>query len=258
MAPEALVTEEAFHESVGSKYTKQTNSLIRLLATGMFLNQGDDSIILKPVTQAAMEFHWLYGKFWLRFLGQFSFVLCAITSCAILFYCLVVRTKNPQLADYIPLVSSLTIVFSALFLMQEVRQFVDDPKDYIHSTTNVLDLAIHSCVTYIALGAGYFDESVPPIIMSLILVLHANRLLLHLRILPSVGPIVRITILAAINIFPILIPMGIMLLAFAGGFFLIQTAQVPNTNWKSFPLAIEYVTTMITFDYTYSQLTQGD
>lgn len=243
MAPEALVTEEAIRDGI-VKNGRQTNSLIRLLATG------DESIILKPITQALMEFHWIYGKFWWRFLVQFFFVLASILSCSLLFFGLVEDQGIRADARDLTFISSMTIVTAGVFLVQEMRQFMDDPGDYVTSGTNVIDLSIHTTVTYIAIEGGLLGGKIPAILMALILVLHANRLLLHLRILPSVGPLVRITILASINIIPILIPMGIMLIAFAAGFFLVQNSLVPDTHWKSFGVAFQFVTTMVTFDYT--------
>jgi hypothetical protein len=247
MAPEALVTHEAFHETgVGSASTRQTNALIRLLSTG------EETIILKPVTQALMEFHWMYGKFWARFAAQFMTVVLSIASCAALFWFITDRTRNDTSAVYLPGISYATLCFSAIFLGQELRQFIDDPGDYTNSTTNILDLFIHSCVAYIAIAGGLLGKTIPVLLMAIILVLHATRLLLHLRIMPSVGPLVRITILASINILPILIPMGIMLFAFAGGFFLIQQTMITDTKWVNFSVAFQFVTTMITFDYSYN------
>jgi hypothetical protein len=54
MAPIALVNQAAFHEgSIVAKWNMhETNSLIRILSTQ------NENIILSPMIQALMEFHW--------------------------------------------------------------------------------------------------------------------------------------------------------------------------------------------------------
>lgn len=249
MAPESLFIDESIRvDGLFGSFNRETNSLIRLLATG------NSEIILMPITQALMEYHWVKGRFWLRFATQFSMVIGSIVSCSCLFWFIVQREYLGFTSMYLPAVCAITICFCILFLLQECRQFYDEPRDYFSSSTNVLDLSIHSLVGFIAIFGGFGGASIPVLLMSLLLVLHATRLLLHLRILPSIGPLVRITVLASVNILPILIPMGLMLLAFSGGFLLLQQALVPGTKWKTFSLAFQFVATMITFDYTYQNI----
>lgn len=257
MAPEVLVTQEAFHESVvESKYIRQTNSLIRLLATG------EKSIILKPVTQALMEYHWLqllnfrvHGSFWIRFVFQFTLVLLSIACTSNLFLLLAQRLTDPDIQPSIENVSYATIFLSLIFLIQELRQFIDDPADYYYSSTNMMDLFLHVTITYIAVYGGFLKGNIDVLLMALILVIYATRLLLHLRIMPSVGPLIRIAMLAGKHIAPILIPMSVMLIAFSCGFYILHLTLVPHTTWTSFSLAVQFTATFITFDYRFFIIT---
>jgi hypothetical protein len=115
-----------------------------------------------------------------------------------------------------------------------------------------MDLLIFTNVSVIAIAGGLFHQHIPVLLMALVLVLQGTRLLLHVRILPSVGPIVRITLLAVADIAPIIIPMGIMLLSFAGAFYLLHKDRIPGTPWTTFLIAIQYCASFITFDYSYN------
>jgi hypothetical protein len=148
--------------------------------------------------------------------------------------------------------SWLTLVLAVIFLFQELRQFIDQPSDYINSTTNLMDLLIFTNVSYISIAGGLCNQPIPVLLMALNFILQGTRLLLHVRILPSVGPIIRITFLSISDIAPIFIPMGIMLLFFAGGFYLLHQDMIPGTLWTSFLIALQHCLSFITFDYSYN------
>eukprot|EP00842_Homolaphlyctis_polyrhiza_P004785 jgi/Hompol1/5307/HPOL_004323-RA len=246
MAPDALVCEEALQDSNTKKSNlRETNALIRLLSTG------DEAIILSPITQALMEYHWNNGHFWWRYRAQLFCVLCFITSCAFLFDLVVFQQSSGVPIDRttLILVCTSTLLFSSIFLVQEIRQFFDDPWDYVTSLTNMMDLGIYIATVFIVFQGAIAAGTITPLIMAIVLLLCAFRLLLHLRIIPSIGPLVRITVIASINVLPILIPMSILAFAFAGGFFLIERGEVPGTRWQNLWVSIQYVITMITYDY---------
>ncbi|KAL2912818.1 hypothetical protein HK105_207705 [Polyrhizophydium stewartii] len=245
MAPEALVTEQALRDGVAPSFAIETNALIRLLSTG------DEAIILNPITQALMEYHWHVGRFWWRYAAQISSVVLFIAATSYLFELVVVQQITGTPIDYGTLVGvcTSTLVLAAIFLVQEFRQFLDQPMDYVTSIANMMDLGIHICVIYIVFQGAIARQTIKPLIMSIVLLLLSVRLLMHLRILPSVGPLVRITVLASVHVLPILIPMSIMAFAFAGGIYLVETGEVPGTRWTNIWIALQYVVTMITYDY---------
>ncbi|RKO85861.1 hypothetical protein BDK51DRAFT_47527 [Blyttiomyces helicus] len=86
-------------------------------------------------------------------------------------------------------------------------------------------------------------------------VLSAARLLLHLRIIPSVGPLIRIWITATTSVGPILVPMFIMALSFAGAFYLVQTPLNPTSmspsHFSSIAQSLQSVLTMAAGDYSH-------
>ncbi|KAJ3321895.1 hypothetical protein HDV06_003761 [Boothiomyces sp. JEL0866] len=127
-----------------------------------------------------------------------------------------VKTNNPNEYSNAPIyaLSALTLFLSFIFVVQEGRQFVDDMDSYIHSTTNVIDLSIHMFVLYTIISDVFLGVNVEPLIMALVIVFASMRLLLYLRIFPSVGPVVRITSSALLNVIPILIPMSILIAAY--------------------------------------------
>ncbi|KAJ3269211.1 hypothetical protein HDV01_001690 [Terramyces sp. JEL0728] len=247
MIPQILVTEPAFRETWLKDGARQTNSLIRLLSTG------DESIILSPAVQSLMEYHWAFGYFWLRFSIQFFSMILFILSTAGLYFLIALKGNSPdQYSDAsIYALSTLTLFLSFIFVLQEGRQFVDDTDKYIHSTTNVIDLAIHMFVLYTIISDVFLGVNVEPLIMALVIVFASMRLLLYLRIFPSVGPVVRITSSALLNVIPILIPMIILIVAYTAAFFILCQKIVGSTTifttfWKS----LQFTLTMMTFDYS--------
>jgi hypothetical protein len=241
MVPDIFLKEKAIRpiQKAGSFFSKETNALIRLLATE------EEDIILSPIIQGLMEYHWTSGHFWIRFGYQFLSTVCFIILTAILF-------GNPVKVFPSYAISSLIVVLSAIFLIQEIRQYIDDSKAYVKSGTNLIDLLIYSA-TIVIIVVNYFVQaiSVHPLIKALIILFSTMRLLLHLRIFPSVGPIVRITSSALLNVVPILVPMLFLLIAYSTAFYIIHQELIGNTtNFNSIPISIQYTTTMITFDYT--------
>ncbi|KAJ3253700.1 hypothetical protein HK103_000358 [Boothiomyces macroporosus] len=247
MIPQILVTEPAFRETWLNDGTRQTNSLIRLLSTG------DESIILSPAVQSLMEYHWAFGYFWLRFSIQFLSMILFIISTASLYFLIAVKNNSPNAYSNSPIyaLSALTLFFSFIFVIQEARQFVDDMNNYIHSTTNVIDLSILMLVLYTIVSDVFLGVSVEPLIMALVIVFASMRLLLYLRIFPSVGPVVRITSSALLNVIPILIPMLILIVAYTSAFYILcQSIVGPTTIFTSFWKSMQFTLTMMTFDYS--------
>ena len=246
VAPETMITEEAYTDTFVPSYLRQTNALIRLLSTG------DQKIILTPVIKSLMEYHWSSGYFWGRFSIQLTLVFCFICSCAILFTNVVNQSITGQAMDLSTLVATsvVTLSLSSFFLFQELRQFLDDPRDYISSFTNIMDLGIHICVILVVFRGAIGQQYIPPLLLGIVILLLAMRLLLHLRIIPSVGPLVRIMVVSSIHVSPILIPMGVMYIAFAAGIFLVENSVLSHdTRWNGFWMSLQYTITMITYDY---------
>ncbi|KAJ3032220.1 hypothetical protein HDV00_007955 [Rhizophlyctis rosea] len=257
MAPAALLDQEAIHDTVGGRVFRSSNPFIRLLATG------DESITLQPCMQALMEYHWIRGKFWLRYALQFSMSLAFIIGIFFVFvliiqkqYAAALTTVNSPIYEsqaLIPL-SVLVVVLSFTFLIQELRQFLDEPSEYV-SPSNAADLTIHIASIYSIVRAVFLSSYVPPLLLSATIVLAACRLLLHLRIIPSVGPIIRIWASATLNILPILFPMMIMALSFAAAFYLMEmsivdTSVVYQGHFHGMQESLQSVLTMMGGDYS--------
>jgi hypothetical protein len=242
MIPDVLLKEPAVRDGNPSRslFNKETNSLVRLLATE------EEEIILSPVVQSLMEYHWASGHFWLRFGYQFLSMVCFILMSTMVFSN---QTNNPL---YLYGFTSVIVTLAIMFLLQEVRQYIDDSKEYVKSGSNVIDVLIYT-LTITIVAINYFTTIVEfhPLIKALIILFSTMRLLLHLRIFPSVGPIVRITSAALLNVVPILVPMLFLLAAYSAAFFILHQDLIgPNTNFNSFAMSMQYTTTMITFDYT--------
>ncbi|KAJ3044037.1 hypothetical protein HK097_001594, partial [Rhizophlyctis rosea] len=257
MAPAALLDEEAVHDTVGGRVFRSSNPFIRLLATS------DESIILQPCMQALMEYHWIRGRFWLRYALQLTLSLTFIIGIYFLFVLIIQKQHSTQLATVASEVynrhalyplSGLVVLLSSTFLIQELRQFLDEPSEYV-SPSNAADLTIHIACIYAVFRAVFIGGYVPPLLLSAVIVLAACRLLLHLRIIPSVGPIVRIWASATFNILPILIPMMIMALSFSAGFYLVEMSIVDVGNvyighFHGMQESLQSVLTMMGGDYS--------
>lgn len=242
IAPDILLTEPAYREN--GSLVKQTNSVVRLISSG------EETIILTPVIQSLVEFHWKHGNFWVRFAVQFVSMILFIVSNALLYFQISIRDYPTYVVSYNSIgFEIITITMSFLFLLQEVRQFLDDKGDYVTSGTNLLDVTIHLASIYIVI-ADCVGILSPPLLMSCVVLLSSYRLLLYLRIFPSVGPIVRITTTALGNVLPILVPMGILILAYTAAFFIVHQGIIgPTTNYSSFWSSLQNTLTMFTYDY---------
>jgi hypothetical protein len=239
MIPDMMIREPG----IGQLNVKdKTNTLIRLL------DIGNEQIILSPVIQALIEHHWAFNYFWVRFAVQFAAFISFIGTTSAIFC-----TFGGAPSIYLEVVS---VFFSLCFLIQEIRQFRDNPSDYIHSFTNLLDLFIYILSATVVLVEHFLkDYSFPALIKGLVVIFSTKRLVLHLRIFPSVGPIVRITISALGNVVPILIPMAFLILAYAGAFFIAHQEIVgPETSFRDYFVSLQFTMTMMTFDYTMIQL----
>ncbi|KNC99349.1 uncharacterized protein SPPG_05596, partial [Spizellomyces punctatus DAOM BR117] len=259
MAPEALLTEEAYHDSVGGKFFRQPSPFIRLLGTG------DKEIILQPVMQALMEYHWIAGGFWYRFALHFIMSLSFIASIWAMFTLTVQEEfghSSEGTAKGLLPITCIALFLCVLFIIQELREFMDAPGDYIRSMSNLVDTVVHISVLYCAIRGALMHKYVPPLLMGFTLVLACTRLLMQLRIIPSIGPIIRIWVSATANIFPVLVPFTVLASSFAGGFYFIQyplALQAPATadlHFQSMTQAMQSVLTMTAGDYSvldYSQ-----
>jgi hypothetical protein len=248
MVPDIFITEPAVRDGVQNQDhdNSQTNSMIRLLSTG------DENIIMCSAIQALMEYHWVYGHFWSRFMVQFLSMVIFIVSNALMYFTIVTRGQGTSgLGDTAILgYGVITLSMSCLFIVQEVRQFMDDMYVYVTSTTNMLDLIIHFTSIFLVVGVGWIGVEVNPAIMAIVTLLSCYRVLLYLRIFPSVGPMVRITSTALLNVIPITIPMLILMFAYASAFFILHQGLFgSSTNYKTFWLSLQYTFTMFTFDY---------
>ncbi|KAJ3267012.1 hypothetical protein HK104_005985 [Borealophlyctis nickersoniae] len=256
MAPLALLDSQAVHDTVGGRFFNPSSPFIRLLATG------EESIILQPVMQALMEYHWIRGRFWLRYALQLFFSLLFVVLAWAVFV-LVAQRQNPAAVttvgseqydiDTLRPLGVIVLALSLAFMVQELRQFLDEPRNYI-SPSNAVDILIHFTVMYSVIQGAFRYSYVPPLLMSFTLILCACRFLLHLRIIPSVGPIVRIWVTAIFNIFPIFVPMMIMAVSFAGAFYLVQTPMVApgviyTGHFGGFKASLQSVLTMAGGDY---------
>lgn len=252
MAPEALLTDEAFHDTPAGHFFRQTSPFIRLLETG------EDTIILQPIMQALLEYHWARGGFWYRATGHFLLSLSFITSIWTMFVFIVERANGnwEHHAGIVP-VTCVVLFLTALFLIQELREFLDDPHGYMHSGSNLLDMMVYISVLYCAIGGALFGHSAPPLLMGFTLVIACCRLLMQLRIIPSIGPVLRIGIAASGHILPVLVPFVVLACSFAGGFHLIQYPlllsgeQNTQAHFRTIPVAIQSVLTMTAGDYRY-------
>ncbi|KAJ3322072.1 hypothetical protein HDU76_013970 [Blyttiomyces sp. JEL0837] len=252
IGPEALLTENAVHEPLfGRTMLPSTSPFIRLLA------EDDEQIILQPLMRALMEYHWSRGHFWIRFAIQFT-VTAVYVACLAMLFINLVRYHNGRDEVDIAVLDALSIavmVMALFFMIQELREFHDYPRKYLRSASNVIDTGIHCCAMYAVLGGYLGGVQITPIVMSLTLILCALRLIIHLRILPSVGPLVRLWVTASVNILPILIPMGVFALSFAGAFYLVEykiTVQegVPSLHFDTLEQSLQTVLTMATADYS--------
>jgi hypothetical protein len=252
LAPEAFLTGNAVHNPLfGKTWSPSTSPFIRLLA------EENDQIILQPVMRALMEYHWSRGKFWLRFAFQFITTAVYVALLAIMFF-IVGRHQMERLHDdsFLKTIGVVVTILASFFLFQEIREFHDYPKHYLHSASNLVDTGIHFTALYVSVGAIYFRTYVEPVIMGLTLILCGIRVIFHLRILPSVGPLVRLWVTASVNILPILIPWGFMALSFAGAFYLVQyqaaiEANSVTKNFDTYTRSLQTVLTMATHDYAY-------
>ncbi|KAI9206108.1 uncharacterized protein BJ171DRAFT_498696 [Polychytrium aggregatum] len=121
--------------------------------------------------------------------------------------------------------------------------------------SNAVDIGIHLVTIIIVLQSVWLQQSVPPLLMSIVLVLYATRVMLHLRIIPSVGPLVRIWVSASVNILPILIPMAVVITSFAGGFYIVErglsnTGIPPSVHFSDAATTFQSVMTMASWDYS--------
>ncbi|KAI8907678.1 hypothetical protein DFJ77DRAFT_474904 [Powellomyces hirtus] len=253
MAPEAFLTEEA----AGSTWFAKTSPFIRLLESG------NEEIILQPIMQALMEYHWVHGNFWYRFAGHFLFSVTYIACMWTMF----VLTISRQVSHYndhgaiVPL--AYTVLFlTSVFVVQEFRECLDDPKHYVRSFSNMMDMMVYTSVTYCAIKGSLIGAHVPPLLLGFTLVVYCTRVLMQLRIIPSIGPIIRIWVSATKNILPVLVPFCVLALSFAGAFHLTQmplafTSKLPNLHFQTIPEALQSVLTMTAGDYSVLDFAQS-
>ncbi|KAJ3242944.1 hypothetical protein HDU78_001014 [Chytriomyces hyalinus] len=253
-APESMLTADAVHTPLfGKSWAPSTSPFIRLLA------EDDPQITLQPVMRALMEFHWARGRFWARFATQFLVWMIYVPCLA--FVCItLVQKQNSGNEQYAPTsliyyLSYVVLILSCLFILQEVRELHDYPKKYFQSGSNMLDTGIHFTILYVVIVGLYLNQYVQPILMSLILIFCAIRIITHLRVLPSVGPLVRLLVTASVNILPILIPYGVMALGFTIAFYIIQfeASRLDNSTSPHFETiggSLQTVLTMAMTDYS--------
>ncbi|KAJ3393462.1 hypothetical protein HDU84_001953 [Entophlyctis sp. JEL0112] len=253
-APEALLTSDAVHQSLFDiPWTAPTSAFIRLLA------EDDPQITLQPIMRALMEFHWSRGNFWLRFAVLFSVWSIYVPSLATV--CIqVVMQQNSDSEQYTKLsfvdpLSYLVAILSLFFIFQELREFHDYPIKYIHSPSNIVDASIHVTILYVVIAGLHMNQYIQPILMSLVVIFCALRIISHLRVLPSVGPLVRLWVTASVNILPILIPYGVMALGFTIAFYIIEyqasrEANTVPTHFYSIADSVQSVLTMAMTDYS--------
>ncbi|KAJ3014166.1 UNVERIFIED_CONTAM: hypothetical protein HDU68_000402 [Siphonaria sp. JEL0065] len=253
--PESLLTADAVHTPLfGKSWAPSTSPFIRLLA------EDNPQITLQPVMRALMEFHWSRGKFWLRFAMQFAvwsvYVPCLATVCIA-----VVQLQNSEAAipytlpEYVFPLSYLVAFLSCFFIFQELRELHDYPAKYFHSASNIVDTGIHFTILYVVIVGLHMGQYVEPILMSLMLIFCALRIISHLRVLPSVGPLVRLWVTASVNILPILIPYGVMALGFTIAFHIIEHEASREENgisvhFNTIGVSLQSVLTMAMTDYS--------
>ncbi|KAI9326632.1 hypothetical protein BDR26DRAFT_924345, partial [Obelidium mucronatum] len=251
--PESLLTADAVHTPLfGKSWTPSTSPFIRLLA------EDNPQITLQPVMRALMEFHWARGRFWLRFAMQFAvwsiYVPCLATVCIA-----VVQQQNThdpyELPSYVFPLSYLVAFLSCFFILQELRELHDYPVKYFHSASNIVDTGIHFTILYVVIVGLHIGQYVQPILMALMLIFCALRIISHLRVLPSVGPLVRLWVTASVNILPILIPYGVMALGFTIAFHIIEYEASREENgtaihFNTIGVSLQSVLTMAMTDYS--------
>jgi hypothetical protein len=236
MIPDVMLTERGFKDIEASSYS-QTNSFINLLESE------DESIILSPAIQGMKEFYWAHGHFWARFTLQVITLLSFLLATGAVF-------AHIRSDAYI--LHVLVILSGAILLIQEYRQYLFDPKGYFYQISNQIDIVVYlvsiiSIVTDTVNGGSFL----PPLLKALIVLLFTMRMILHLRIVPSVGPVIRIMTSALVNVVPILVPMVFLQLAFALAFFVLHQELIgPNTAFSTFPMSVQMTLTMIMFDYS--------
>ncbi|KAJ3067395.1 hypothetical protein HDU98_009377 [Podochytrium sp. JEL0797] len=251
--PESLLTADAVHTPLFLEaWTPTTSPFIRLLA------EDNPQITLQPVMRALMEFHWSRGKFWLRFAAQF-FVWSVYVPCLAIVCIAVVQQQNSTTLFYLPTyvfpLSYVVAFLSCFFIVQEIRELHDEPMKYFHSSSNIIDTGIHFTILYVVIVGLHLGQYIEPILMSLVMIFCALRIISHLRVLPSVGPLVRLWVTASVNILPILIPYGVMALGFTIAFYIIefQASRLENgtaPHFSSIGVSIQSVLTMAMTDYS--------
>ncbi|KAI9098583.1 hypothetical protein DFS34DRAFT_78370 [Phlyctochytrium arcticum] len=260
MAPEGLLSQEAYNDSVGGQFFRQPSPFIRLLETG------DKDIVLQPVMQALMEYHWIAGGFWYRYALHLLLSLSFIASIWTMFVFIVQRQSgtfdDPEQIDSLIPITVIALALTTLFLIQEAREFLDDPGDYIHSTSNLLDMIVYISALFSAIRGAILGSYVPPILMGVTLIITCTRVLMQLRIIPSIGPIIRIWVSATKNILPVLVPFTVLALSFAGGFYLVQYQHTiayqfgDQLHFTSIGQSIQSVLTMTAGDYSVLDFSQ--
>ncbi|KAJ3177624.1 hypothetical protein HDU87_004377 [Geranomyces variabilis] len=250
MAPEALLTEYAV--GVGSNFLRKTSPFIRLLETG------NEEIILQPIMQALMEYHWVHGNFWYRFAGHFILSVTYIGCMWAMFILTIERQISDEVIHQhtiLPLACTC-LSLTALFLVQEFRECMDDPSHYFRSFSNIMDMMVYTSVMYTAIRGALSDLYVPPLLLAFTLVVYCMRVLMQLRIIPSIGPIIRIGVTATSNIIPVLVPFIVLAMSFAGAFNMIQkplyadSTSISTFHFTSIPESLQSVLTMTAGDYS--------
>ncbi|KAJ3117162.1 hypothetical protein HK100_000888, partial [Physocladia obscura] len=252
-APESMLTGDAVHWPLfGKRWTPTTSPFIRLLA------EDNAQITLQPVMRALMEFHWARGNFWLRFTMQFAVWAVYVPSLG--FVCIqVVAQQNSDPGQYeksnsVDALSYIVGVLSLFFIFQECRELHDHPAKYMRSSSNIIDAGIHFTILYVVIAGLHENQYIEPILMSLVMIFCALRIISHLRVLPSVGPLVRLWVTASVNILPILIPYGVMALGFTIAFYIIEYEASRDANaipahFSSIGVSLQSVLTMAMTDY---------
>lgn len=186
MAPMCLVTDGGLRDSGQSESNiLHTNPIIRLL------NLNHEGITLQPLSQVLVEFHWSQGKIWRRVILKFLFIL-SFFACMIYTFILVAQAQTAGVrGSNVQEMGSITFILSIGLLLQEFRQICNDLGRYFKQIGNILDLGIHFMVLYVIISGIFIGNYVPVVLMAITIVIGAVRLLSHIGIIPSIGPLYR-------------------------------------------------------------------
>ena len=136
------------------------------------------------------------------------FLLHLIQFAVFILFCIRIHGIQPTISFSTQAYGVTCVVLSIFFLFQEFRQFLDSPSTYI-SLSNAIDLYNHGSIIYFVSKTLFTNTAnITLLLVSLTIVFHAIKSILLLRIVPSIGPKIRLCFSAFLNILPLIFPIS--------------------------------------------------